>query len=280
MNMPSKSIDISLRAIRHFVQFLHLLKEQRLFILFLAKREVASHYVGSALGLTWAVIHPMAMIFIFWMVFGVFFKSQPVGGVPYVVWLTAGLSAWYVFSDIVSGSCGVIVGYASLIKKAPIQSHLLPVVKIASCLVTHAFFLVILLVLILGHGLPLGLYGLQALYYLLCLCVLGLGLGWIVAALTPFYRDVAQIVSVLLQVGLWATPIMWDISLAPPAMRPVLGYNPVYYIVQGYRDSFLANIPFWERPGQGLAFWTVALTTFVLGGLLFKKLKPHFPDVL
>jgi len=265
---------------KSFFSFIRLIFTQRDLIVSMAKREVATQYVGSLLGFIWTFIHPMAMITVFWVVFSVGFKVQPASNVPFIVWLTAGMAAWFVFADIVNGSAGVILSNAHLIKKTLFQSQILPVVKIASCLITHSVFLLVLVGLILLQKMPFSFYYLQAFYYLLCLLVLALGLAWAVAALNVFVRDVGQIVAVIIQIGFWTTPIFWDINIMPLKIQTVLKLNPMFYVVQGYRDSFIYFHPFWLHKYQTLYFWTVAATVFVFGALIFKKLKPQFADVL
>jgi ABC-type polysaccharide/polyol phosphate export permease len=246
----------------------------------MAKREVAIRYVGSFLGFLWTFINPLVMIFVFWIVFSLGFKVQPSDGVPFVIWLTAGMAIWFVFSDIVNGSTTTVVNNASLIKKTVFPSQILPIVKIVACLITHMVFLSVLIVLILIKRMPFSFYYVQFIYYFLCMAVLALGIGWAVAALNVFIRDVAQVVGVILQVGFWATPIFWDISIMPPRLQTVLKLNPMFYIVQGYRESFIYFFPFWRHPYQTSYFWAMAAVTFVCGALIFKKLKPQFADVL
>jgi lipopolysaccharide transport system permease protein/teichoic acid transport system permease protein len=110
--------------------------------------------------------------------------------------------------------------------------------------------------------------------------VLALGLGWAVSALNPFLRDIAQIVGVLLQMGFWATPIFWDINMMPAKFQVIFKLNPMFYIVQGYRESFIYFHPFWNHPVQTVYFWAVTIAIFITGALIFKKLKPQFADVL
>ena len=110
--------------------------------------------------------------------------------------------------------------------------------------------------------------------------VLALGISWITAALNVFIRDVGQVVAVALQMGFWATPIFRDIQMMPSKIQAVFKYNPMYYIVQGYRESFIYFAPFWHHPIQILYFWFVAISFFISGALISKKLKPQFPDVL
>jgi lipopolysaccharide transport system permease protein/teichoic acid transport system permease protein len=246
----------------------------------MAKREVKSQYVGSILGFLWTFIQPAVMLTVFWFVFSVGFKAKPVSDVPFVVWLAAGMAPWFAFSAIVSSSAGAITSHAHLIKKTVFPSQILPVVKVVSNMIGHAAFILLLFVLIIANDVQISFWNLQALYYLFCMIILALGIGYLVSSLNVFVRDVAQIVGVVLQVGFWATPIFWDIGMMSAKVQNVLKLNPVYYIVQGYRDSFIAFIPFWERGLYGLYFWTVTALVFLVGATVFSKLKLQFADVL
>jgi lipopolysaccharide transport system permease protein len=266
--------------LNRFYYFIRLIVLQRHMIFSMAKREVATQYVGSLLGFIWTFIHPIVLIFVFWVVFSVGFRVQPTNNVPFVVWLTAGMAAWFVFADIVNGASHVIVANAHLIKKTLFPSQILPVVKIASCFITHSVFLLVLIGLIIFQKMSFSFYFLQFLYYLMCMSVLALGLGWAVSALNVFLRDVGQIVAVILQVGFWATPIFWDIHMMPPKIQILFKLNPMFYIVQGYRESFIYFQPFWIHPRQTVYFWGVTVIIIGVGALIFQRLKPQFADVL
>jgi lipopolysaccharide transport system permease protein/teichoic acid transport system permease protein len=266
--------------IKGFLNFLKLIYLQRQLIFSMARREVASRYVGSLLGFVWTFIHPMVMIFVFWFVFSVGFKSQPVNNVPFVVWLTAGMAPWFVFADIINGSASVVVENGNLIKKTIFPVQILPVIKLVSCSITHSVFLLVLLGLIVFQSMPFTVYFLQFVYYFLAMMVLALGIGWAVSALNVFMRDVGQMVAVVLQVGFWATPIFWDINIMPPGAQFILKLNPMFYIIQGYRESFISFTPFWHHPSQTLYYWIFTAVVFVVGAFIFKRLKPQFADVL
>jgi ABC-type polysaccharide/polyol phosphate export permease len=246
----------------------------------MAKRQVVTRHVGSFLGFVWTFISPMVMIGVFWFVFSVGFRSQPVKDVPFIVWLTAGMAIWNLFGDILGKASGAVLGNANLIKKTIFPSQILPFVTVISCLITHAVFLVLILVLIACYKMTFSWYFFQAFYYLFGVVFFTLGLSWMVSALNVFIRDVGQIVTVVLQVGFWATPIFWNIDMMPEKTHFFIKLNPMFYIVQGYRDSFITFVPFWEHPYLTLYFWLVALFTFILGALIFKQLKPQFADVL
>ena len=97
------------------------------------------------------------------------------------------------------------------------------------------------------------------------------------------FRDLTQIISILLQIGVWLTPIMWiaETSLQGNLfLQKLLQFNPMYYVVSGYRDVFIMKHWFWERPGWTLYFWVFTAACYVLGSWIFNRLRVHFADVL
>ena len=263
-----------------FQNFIQIVVRQRFLILAMAKRDITAQYVGSLLGVIWTIIHPLVLIFVFWFVFSVGFKVKPTNDVPFVVWLTAGMAPWFLFAQILTSAVGSVIVHANLIKKTVFHSEILPLISIASGIVTHCVFLVLLISLLFLQQIELSFYVFQFIYYLFCLCVLTLGIGWIVSSLNVFFRDVSQVVGVVIQVGFWSTPIFWDINMMPPKVQMVLKLNPMFYIVQGYRDSFIYQTGFWEHPYLSLYFWTVTLCILAVGVVVFQRLKPQFADVL
>lgn len=246
----------------------------------MAKRDIATAHIGSMLGFFWTFVNPVISLFIMWLVFSIGFKSAPKGDVPFVVWLTAGMSIWNTFSEVINSSTGVIISNTHLVKKVVFPLSILPVVKLVASFITHIVFICVLLVLILLYKMPFSIYWLQAFYYFAAMCVLALGLSWITSSVNIFARDTAQIVNVFLQIGFWATPIFWDISIMPQTVQTALKLNPMFYIVQGYRESFFYAVPFWHHPAMTLYFWGVTFCIFALGSLVFLRLRPHFADVL
>jgi len=266
--------------IRDIFSLLVFLWRKKQLILTMAKREVKMQYAGSLLGVAWTFIHPMVLIFVFWFVFSVGFKAKPMNDVPFAAWLTAGMMPWFLFSDIMMSSVGVVVAHTNLIKKTLFPSQILPLVKILSNLVTHAVFFLLLLCLLWAQHIDFTIYYVQFLYYSLCLCLFSLGMSWIASALNVFVRDVAHMIGVIIQVGFWVTPIFWDIHIMPLKIQMILKLNPMYYIVQGYRDSFIYQVGFWQHPYQTLYFWMICGVTLFSGAYVFQRLKSQFADVL
>ena len=246
----------------------------------LAFRELRLQYVGSALGIVWQLITPLILILVFWVVFSVGFRVQPASGVPFAVWLTAGMAVWFAFSEIVSGSVHAITSHPHLVKKVVFPVQGLPLVKVISAFINHLFFLGVLVILMLVLGVHSSFYVFQVVYYFFCMVALALGIGWTVAALNVFARDTARLVGVLLQVGMWATPILWDINILPEPWRGIFAANPMHYIVQGYRDSIFYSIPVSDRLWETVLFWAITSLLLVLGVFVFKRLRPQFADLV
>ena len=265
---------------KSFVLFIFALYQQRFLIMEMTKREVSKQYIGSFLGFFWIFINPMLMIFILWFVFSVGLRVRPSGDVPFVIFLTAGMAIWNTFTEAINLSTGVIASNSHLVKKVVFQLSILPVVKLVGTFVTHSIFLLLLMVLILLYGMPFSIYWFQALYYFGAMSVLVLGLSWIFSSINVFARDTGQIVTIILQFGFWCTPIFWDIGIMPEKFQFILKLNPMYYIVQGYRESFIYFVPFWRHLELTIYFWTIAIFLFITGALIFRRLRPHFADVL
>ena len=127
---------------------------------------------------------------------------------------------------------------------------------------------------------PFSIYWVQALYYFLAMSVFALGLSWITSSINVFARDTGQVVQLVLLFGFYLTPIFWDVSIMPAKLRFFLELNPMFYIVEGYRESFISFVPFWHHWLMTIYFWGVAFLTFAIGAVIFLRLRPHFADVL
>lgn len=263
-----------------FLEFIGILYNRRSLIFEMAKRDISSQHVGSMLGFFWTFVNPLIMIFILWFVFSIGFKASPKGDVPFVVWLTAGMCIWNTFVEIVNSSTTSIVGSPHLVKKIVFPLSILPVAKLAGSFVTHLIFLGLLILLIAFQGMSFSMYWFQAVYYFIAMSVLALGIGWMTSSVNVFARDTSQIVGVIMQIGFWGTPIFWDLSIMPEKYQIFVKLNPMFYIIQGYRESFIYGVPFWYHAHMTFYFWGITGVIFVLGAILFLRLRPHFADIL
>ena len=170
-----------------------------------------------------------------------------------------------------------------MVKKVVFQVEILPIIKLFSCLMVHAFFVFILLFMFILYRWTPFLTWAQILYYSFAASMLALGMGYFTSSVNVFFKDMAQIVSICLQFGMWLTPIMYHESMfadKAPWVVSILKLNPFYYISAGYRDSMLTGEWFWQRPRLTCYFWMVTLVMLLAGLKVFKRLRPHFSDVL
>ncbi len=253
----------------------------------LAKNDFKQKFSGSYLGIVWAFVQPIVTVVVYWFVFqkalNVGSQSTKAGiAVPYVLWLIAGLVPWFYFSEVVSTTTNVLLEYSYLVKKVVFNISTLPIVKAISSIFVHLFFIGFMLVMYAVYGYTPNIHMLQIIYYSFCMMVLALGFGYINAAIQVFFRDLSQIVNIILQVGVWATPIMWnmDSMIISDKVLFILKLNPMYYVVVGYRDAMINNVYFWSHPTETIYFWAFTIIMFIIGTTVFKKLKIHFADVL
>ena len=251
----------------------------------LAKNDFKKRYAGSYLGAVWALAQPVVTVLMYWVVFDKVFntRSQMIASgveVPYVLYLTAGLVPWFFFQEAIMHGMMAMVEYNYLVKKVVFNISVLPIIKVIGALFTHLFFAAILLVVASFYGYYPTLYTLQLLYYSFCMFLLVLAVSYITCAVVVFFRDLQQIINIVLQIGMWATPILWDINMVPDSLKPIFKLNPMVYIVNGFRMSVYGKELFWEHFYSSAYFWILLLLLFTIGSLVFKRLKPHFADVL
>lgn len=283
MSRFSRRITGLVRAVslRDFKRFVRSLWRKRRIISQLVQRDFKQQYLGSFLGLVWAIIQPLVFVFVLWLVFATGFRhARSAEPVPFVLWLMTGMFCWYFISNAVSRSTTAVVSHNYLVKKIRFQLNILPVVKLLTEFRIHLIFLSILAVFFLIEGAWPTLWWLQLPYYLTAAMVLGLGLGWIVSAVNVFSRDMEQFVQLIVRIGFWMTPIFWKIDKVPESLQWVFKLNPAFYLVQGYRDSLIYGIGFWQRPWLSLYFWMVTSIICIAGAIVFKRLRPHFADVI
>ena len=261
------------------------LYQNRQLIWKLSKNDFKTRYAGSYLGIVWAFVQPIITVLLYWFVFTVALPAREVAvkgdiNVPYILWLIAGIVPWFFFSEALSNGTGALLEYNYLVKKVVFKISILPIIKIISALFVHAFFLLFTIVLFSCYGYYPDLYTLQIFYYSACMFIFVLGLCYITCSIIVFFRDLGQIISIVLQVGIWATPILWNITTLPEKLRIVFKLNPMNYIVEGYRESFIDKTWFWENFYSTAYFWILTMCVFAFGAIIFKRLKIHFADVL
>jgi len=266
--------------VRGFLTFIRELYVKRKLIWDLTRNDLKVRFAGSHLGIVWAFVMPVITILIFWFVFENGFKTPPVADYPFILWLSAGIIPWFFFQDCVSTATNSILDYSFLVKKVVFRVSILPFVKILAALLIHIFFILLLIVMNAIYGYYPTLYFLQIGYYVFAMLVLLIGISWITSAAVVFFRDMGPFVNTVLQFLFWGTPIFWTIKIVPEQYQIFFRINPVFYLIQGYRDCFIDKVWFWDRWEITLVYWCVTVAIFLFGAIFFMKLKPHFADVI
>ncbi|SFU87545.1 ABC transporter permease [Butyrivibrio sp. INlla21] len=265
----------------------------------LSVNDFKKRYAGSVMGAVWAMVQPVVTVMLYAFVFGYIFtqKAQYLAGgvkVEYVLFLTAGLVPWFFFVEALTNGTTALLEYNYLVKKVLFKISILPLIKIIAAMFIHIFFLAVLLIMAWCMGCPPSIYWLQLIYYVGCEFILVLSISYATSALVVFFRDLLQIINIGLQLFQWYTPILWSFTdimqthvhdsdrLRPyeDLIKVFIKINPMAYIVEGYRNSIYGQSWFFEHFYSSTYFWMCVVVLFCIGTLLFKRLKPHFADVL
>lgn len=237
-------------------------------------------YSGSALGISWAYIQTIMMVIVYWFVFQFGLRIGGQEGTPFLAWFIAGYMPWMLFSDIINSSLGCMSEYSYIVKKVVFNINIIPVAKIVGCLFVHLVFLVIVMGVAFGYGIFTGFYLLQVIYYFIALLLLCIPLAFFCATVSVFFKDFAQAIGIVLNILMWMTPIVWDFSRVPENLTFLFKINPVFYIIQGFRDSILFRVSIFSHLYNGLYFWAVVLFLWWRCMKIYKDLVPHMADVL
>ena len=245
------------------------------------RREILNRYAGSASGLAWTLLHPLAQLAIYAFVFSRIFRVGVPPGyekVDYVSFVAVALWPWLMFSEGMQRAMGSIASNGGLIRKVAFPHRLLVFASvIASCAVHLVGFVAVLLVL-RALGDPIHIFRIPlALALLVPYMLLAAGLGAALAALQTLLRDVEHVVQVALTVLFYASPILYSLAIVPESARPWMALSPLAWYSERLREVLLK--------GSGLvwgdALMALACVAVLAAGLwVFERLSPHFEDFL
>jgi ABC-type polysaccharide/polyol phosphate export permease len=254
--------------------------ERRSLLFQLVRRDFEQRFVGSAIGWIWGLIHPLVLLLSWTLVFQVFYNMRPPGVENYPLFLFAGMLPWLLFSETVQRSATSLLEQSNLITKTVFPSEIIPVSVFLSALAGH---LLALTLMIAATGVLLNRISIFLVllpFYVFVIGLLAIGLGWIVASLNVFLRDTAQVVSVVMTLWFWLTPIFIGEERYASMVwaRWILAANPMTYLVRAYRAMLIdSTVP----AATDLAIATAyGCAVFVAGGLFFRHMKRGFADVL
>ena len=242
----------------------------------LTMRDIKVRYKQTVLGAGWAIIRPVMTMVIFSVVFGQLAK-MPSDGLPYPIFVYAGLLPWTFFSASIGASGQSLVGSAHLVSKVYFPRLIIPLSSVGAGLVDLLISTVVLLLMMLWFGVGWSLNLLAAPLLLLFVTFTALGVGTLLSALTVAYRDFTHLTPFVVQIWMYVTPVIFPVSLVPERWQWLMYLNPMTGLVEGFRSAFLGK-PF-DLTGLGISF-AIALVLFVIGVAYFEKVERRFADII
>src|SRR5450759_1147679 len=245
-------------------------------IYFMVWRDIKVRYKQTALGVTWAVIQPLLTVLIFTLVFEKLLHVQS-NGVPYPLFAYSAILPWQLFQGALQRSSMSVVSNANLLTKVYFPRLIIPISAVLASVVDFAIQFVVLLGMMLAYGVmpQWTILWLPLLMALALLTALAVGL-WL-SALNVQYRDVSHIIPVLIQIWMYASPVVYPIESIPAKWRPLVGLNPMSGVIQGFRWALLG-----KNPPDVLFIVSVAnvLVLLVTGLIYFKHMERTFADTI
>jgi lipopolysaccharide transport system permease protein len=265
---PSSGLfDLDLGAVWRYRELLY----------FLVWREVKIRYKQAALGVAWAVVQPLFTVLIFTFIFGIFARF-PSDGLPYPVFALAAVLPWTYFAEALRRGATGLVADADLVRKIYFPRLIIPVAGVTSPLVDFLFGLVILVGVMLWYGIVPGWTMLLLPFWLFITLSLALAIGLWLGPINVRYRDVMHTLPFVTQVWMFATPIVYPLSMIPQKWQALYSINPMVGIIEGFRWSLLGTgQPHMLSIGISLSVITLAL---IGGSVYFRKMERSFADVI
>lgn len=242
---------------------------------FLAWRDIKVQYKQTVLGPLWAILRPLANLVIFSFVFGKL-AGIPSDGVPYPIFVYAGLLPWMFFSGAVASSSNSMLNHAHLLSKIYFPRVLLPAASISSCLVTFLISCALYAWLMVWYAHLPGPTALLLPLLVVLTALTALGMGYLLAGLAVIYRDVRFLVPSLVQLWMYLSPVIYPATLVPERYRWLLLLNPMTGIIGGFRSVLLNQPVDWLSLGISVLF---AGVLFVVGLFVFHQTERRFADV-
>jgi ABC-type polysaccharide/polyol phosphate export permease len=241
------------------------------------RRELTTRYLGSVTGFAWALLSPLALLAVYYFVFTHIFRATGFAGPSFLAFVAVALWPWLAAQEALQRGAVSIAGYGGMIRKVAFPHELIVLASVAATFVLQfAGYLAILAVLRIA-GEPIHVRGLLIAVPVWAVLLIGItGLTFLVAALQVFVKDVEHVLTPLLMMLMYLTPILYPLTLVPEGVRPWVAANPFNWIVGRLRDGLLEG-RLTLQPSDALAV-AIAIALFVAGRWVFRRLSPHFED--
>ncbi len=243
---------------------------------FLTWRDIKIRYKQTLLGATWAIIQPLFAMLLFTLFFGRLAR-MPSDNIPYPLFAYAGLLPWTFFANAVTNSGNSLVGSTSLITKVYFPRMIIPAAAVAAGLLDFAIAFLLLIPLLIYYGIALTWSLLLLPLFIILLTLLSLGVGMWTSALNVRYRDVRYALPFVIQLWLFASPVIYPSSIMPAKWRWVLLLNPMTGIIEGFRSSLFGRSFDWTAI---LVAASLTLIFLLYSAYFFRRVEETFADIV
>lgn len=245
----------------------------------LGKNDFKNRFASTSLGSIWGFLQPFIFMIMYVIVFQFIFKQSGPEGAPYVVWFMPGMAMWMCLNDGIIGASGSIRAYSYLVKKVVFPVDIIPVISLTSSSFIGLFLVLIAAVASSIFGFFPNL--LTLLYIIFAAYCFIIAFTRFTSALTTLIPDFSQLLTILMQLFMWFTPIVWNLSMIQGKLVCLFKAFPFTYLVEGMRQAFINSTIITEHHGlYTFIFWAITIILYVWGNYIFKKAKKDFADVL
>ncbi|MDR4935301.1 ABC transporter permease [Rossellomorea marisflavi] len=247
----------------------------------LAFYDIKSQYTMHHLGILWQFLNPAIQITVFWLIFGIGFRSgQPVNGFNFFPWFIVGIIPWFFINPSIIQGSNSVFKEIKLVSKMKFPISILPAKSIVGNAFNFLILLIIMVVILYTNGIRPSIYLLQLPYYVFAMLLFIYATTLLFSTFSTMVRDFQQLLSSSMRMLFYLTPILWDASQMPGKLNNLLQLNPFYYIISGFRDTFLYKEWFFDDVITTLYFWFVTLILLYVGSKIHLKFRGKFVDYL
>ncbi len=250
----------------------------------ISKYELLADMRDSKLGLFWNFANPAIQVLTYWFMFGIVWNKSSVDDIKYLPWMLGGMVVWFFISPCITNGCNAVFSKVNVITKMKFPVSILPLTVVLKELFNHACLMLILVVIFALYGIFPSYHWFGLIYYLLCAIIFATSLSLTTSVLNMLARDTRKLVLACMRLLLYLTPVLWDINSGTLAKHTfivrIIKINPIYYIVQGYRDCFFYHYGFLHYWKSALAFWVITFALFALGSYIMCRFKDKFADLI
>ncbi|CRH85158.1 ABC transporter permease [Firmicutes bacterium AM41-11] len=255
----------------------------------ISKYELLADMRDSKFGIFWNFASPAIQVFTYWLVFGVAWgrSAQTYRGVtvPYLPWLVVGFAVWWYIRPCITDGCSAVFAKTNVITKMKFPVSVLPATVCLKELFNHFVMLVITFATLFLSGYMPNIYWLWIVYYMFCAFMLGEAISLVLSVLTMLWRDVKKFITSIMRMLMYFSPVLWNCHFKKSVpfhsvLNKLVKANPVYYVIQGYRDAIFYNRTPFNHPAITLYFWALVLVIFALGCFLMYTFKKKFIDMI